>query len=60
MEIITVRLPRRIVALIDTLVEEGYFASRSAAIREALRLLLKHYETLIERVPERRLLLATP
>ena len=33
MKVIPVRLPDRIVAIIDRLVQEGFYANRSAAIR---------------------------
>jgi len=60
MEIITVKIPRKMLFLIDSLVEEGYFPSRSEIIRDAIRLFLKHYEHLIKKIPERKLILATP
>jgi transcriptional regulator, CopG family len=42
--LITVKIPMRILREVDELVAQGIFASRSEAIREALKLLLSHYK----------------
>jgi len=41
MQTISLRLPRRILEEIDALVEKGVYASRTEALREGARLLLR-------------------
>jgi len=52
MEPITIKLPRKIIKELDDLVRMGIFSSRSEAIREGIRMLLKGYRRELENVKE--------
>ena len=43
MAIVSVKIPDSYIKFIDELIAQGIFKSRSEAIREALRLLMKEY-----------------
>jgi Arc/MetJ-type ribon-helix-helix transcriptional regulator len=43
MRTITVKIPEYLLRMIDRLVEEGVFYSRSDAVREAVRMLVEKY-----------------
>jgi len=42
-ERITIRLTKRYMDLLDSLIEKGAYNSRNEAIRDALRILYEHY-----------------
>ena len=46
MRTITVKIPEYLLRMIDRLVEEGVFYSRSDAVREAVRMLVEKYYNL--------------
>jgi Arc/MetJ-type ribon-helix-helix transcriptional regulator len=46
MRTITVKIPEYLLRVIDRLVEEGVFYSRSDAVREAVRMLVEKYYNL--------------
>ena len=43
-KVISVKLPVRLIEVIDELIREGYFQNRSDAVREAVRRLIVAYE----------------
>ena len=40
MELITVRIPKKLLEALDSLIEDGIYSSRSEAIRDAIRILV--------------------
>jgi Arc/MetJ-type ribon-helix-helix transcriptional regulator len=44
MEVVQIRLPKRLIKKIDELVQEGYYESRSEFIRSKLRELIEHHK----------------
>lgn len=47
--IVSVKLPKELLREIDKLVEQGFFSSRSEAIRRGIALLIKNYNTIYDR-----------
>jgi Arc/MetJ-type ribon-helix-helix transcriptional regulator len=44
MEVVQIRLPKKLIKKIDELVEEGYYGSRSEFIRSKLREIIENNE----------------